>query len=49
MDITHVYNAMSRFTEMIGNILIVGSMIGLVVLGRAIFKAYMPEEANHEP
>lgn len=49
MDIMHIYNAMSRFTEMIGNILIVGSMIGLVALGRAIFKAYMPEEANHEP
>lgn len=49
MDIMQIYNAMSRFTEVIGNILIVGSMIGLVVLGRAIFKAYMPEEANHEP
>ena len=49
MDIMQIYNAMSRFTEVIGNILIVGSMAGLVVLGRAIFKAYIPEEANHEP
>lgn len=49
MDIVQIYIAMSRFTEVIGNILIVGSVIGLVVLGRAIFKAYMPEEANHEP
>lgn len=43
MDIMHIYNAMSRFTEMIGNILIVGSMVWLAVLGRAIFKAYTPE------
>ena len=49
MDISQIYDAMSRFTELIGNILIVGSVAGLVVLGRAIFKAYMPEEANHEP
>lgn len=49
MDITQIYNAMSAYTEIVGNIMIVGSMAGLVVLGKAIFKAYMPEEANHEP
>jgi len=49
MDITQIYNAMSAFTETVGNIMIVCGFAGLVVLGRAIFKAYMPEEANHEP
>ena len=48
MDITQIYNAMSAFTEAVGNIMIVGSFAGLVILGRAIYKAYAPTEAEHE-
>lgn len=48
MDIAQIYNAMSAYTEIVGNIMIVCGFAGLVILGRAIFKAYMPEEANHE-
>ena len=44
MSIMEIYNAMSAFTEIVGNILIVGSSAALVILGRAIYKAYVPEE-----
>ena len=44
MSISEIYNTMSAFTRVIGNVLIVGSAAGLVVLGRAIYKAYAPEE-----
>ena len=48
MDITQIYNTMSKFTEIVGNLMIVGSFAGLVILGRAIYKAYVPTEAEHE-
>ena len=48
MDVTAIYNAMSEFTEIVGNILIVGSIAALAIIGRAIYKAYAPEEAGHE-
>ena len=48
MDITQIYNAMSAFTETVGNIMIVCGFAGLMILGRAIYKAYVPTEAEHE-
>ena len=48
MDITQIYNAMSSFTETVGNTMIVCGFAGLVILGRAIYKAYVPTEAEHE-
>ena len=48
MDITQIYNAMSAFTEAVGNTMIVCGFAGLVILGMAIYKAYAPKEAGHE-
>ena len=48
MDITQIYNAMSSYTEIVGNIMIVCGFAGLVIIGRAIYKAYAPKEAGHE-
>jgi len=44
MSISEIYNTMSAFTRVVGNGLIVGGIAGLVLLGRAIYKAYAPEE-----
>lgn len=43
MDITQIYSAMSAYTEIVGNIMIVCGFAGLVILGRAIYKTYFPE------
>ena len=43
MSIQEIYQVMSDATEIVGNILIVGSFVGLVILGRAIYKAYLPK------
>lgn len=48
MDITQIYSAMSAYTEIVGNIMIVCGFAGLVIIGRAIYKAYVPTEAEHE-
>ena len=48
MEITQIYSAMSAYTEIVGNIMIVCGFAGLVILGKAIFKAYVPTEAEHE-
>jgi len=48
MSITEIYKAMSVYTQAIGNIMIVGGFAGMVVLGKAIFEAYMPKEADRE-
>lgn len=44
MSIAEIFNTMSTLTRVVGNALLVGGTAGLVALGRAIYKAYAPEE-----